>query len=193
MLDPERILQIIGSENKRLKENIDKVMKVSLMDGGGLDLAWAEVDVHDIIHELEDRFELVLKSDYGRITPILNASGTTVRADRTHLRNAIYNLVDNALKYSRGRAEVEIETANTPDGLLVEVRDKGIGIANKDVKHIFDKFFRVHSGSRHDVKGFGLGLHYVKTIIDAHSGRIEVNSAVGQGTTFRIQLPVNEH
>lgn len=192
-LEPERILQIIGSENTRLKENIDKVMKVSLMDGGGLDLAWAEVDVHDIIMELEDRFELVLKAGNGRIKPILKASGTQVLGDRTHLRNVIYNLVDNALKYSQGKADVEIETTNANGALQVEVRDKGIGIANNDLKHIFEKFFRVHSGSRHDVKGFGLGLHYVKTIVDAHRGHIEVNSAVGEGTIFRIQLPINEH
>lgn len=188
-LSAERILEMIGSENMRLKENIDRVMKVSLMDGGGLDLAWAEVDVHELIRELEDRFELAKTTDNGRIKPILKAEGSKIKGDRTHLRNAIYNLIDNALKYSSGRADVEIETTNTREGLLVEVRDQGIGIAARDVRHIFDKFFRVHSGSRHDVKGFGLGLHYVKTIVDAHSGRIEVSSKPGRGTTFRLQFP----
>ena len=114
-----------------------------------------------------------------------------IQADSVHITNVVYNLLDNAIKYCDGKAMIHILTKNERNGLLIEVSDNGIGIKKENIKLIFDKFYRVPTGNVHDVKGFGLGLFYVKLIIEAHKGKIEVKSTVGKGTTFSIWLPLS--
>jgi len=119
----------------------------------------------------------------------LGATDDAIRADEVHISNVLYNLIDNAIKYTTETPSIHVRTKNENKYLKIEIEDNGIGIKREDIPHIFEKFFRVHTGNRHDVKGFGLGLFYVKLIVDAHKGKIDVKSAVGKGTTFTILIP----
>ena len=149
------------------------------------------IDAHIIIDDVVNVFRLKTESMGGQIVTHLNASDTMLYADEMHLTNVLFNLLDNALKYKRPDVtpELTIETENHNNKLQISITDNGIGIKKEDLKKIFEKFFRVHTGNRHDVKGFGLGLAYVKNIIESHKGKITIDSTPGEGTTFTIQLP----
>ena len=167
--------KIINDETKRLRMQVEKVLQMSLFDrGGGLNnLKKEELDIDALIASVVDTFNL------------------KVQRDKMHLTNVFFNLMDNAVKYRREdtNLELEVKTWNDGDKLNISIQDNGIGIKKDDVKRIFEKFYRVQNGNRHDVKGFGLGLAYVKTIITAHKGDIRAESELGKGTKFIITLP----
>ena len=147
-------------------------------------------DMHELISTVIQNFEIRVHSDNGKITFLPNATDYTIYGDHVHITNVLFNLLDNAVKYSKENPEIEVMTENHKNKLVVSVKDHGIGIAKEHQKQIFERFYRVPTGNLHDVKGFGLGLHYVYKIIEAHNGTIEVESALNKGTTFIINFPI---
>ena len=180
---------IIYKENKRLEHQVERVLNVAKLDKDHVVLNKQEFDVNELLKEVKENFELHHLERGGSITVILHAERHIIQADNVHLTNVIYNLLDNAVKYCEGIPEIELITRNERNGLWVEITDNGIGIKKENLSMIFDKFYRVPTGNMHNVKGFGLGLYYVKLIIEAHGGRVLVKSTVGKGTTFSLFLP----
>ncbi len=194
-ISPERltsISRIIDDESKRLGFQVEKVLQTSIFEKGGIKLKFVPVDVHELIHAAVLNTKLKVKSKGGTIEDFLNAKNPTVNVDEMHFTNVIYNLIDNAIKYSKDEPQIRIETVNTQKGIIIKISDNGIGISKEHQKKVFEKFFRVPKGNVHDVKGFGLGLNYVKKIIDEHNAIIKVQSELGKGTTFQITLNVAE-
>lgn len=187
-----RFIGIIRQENKRMLQQVEKVLQMAQIDKKDFQLKVAEVDLHDLIRQAVDHLSLQVHQREGTINMQLNAGSHMIQGDQTHLSNVIHNLLDNANKYSANAPEITIHTHNVNDGVLIQVEDKGIGMTKEDQKHIFDKFYRVHTGNLHDVKGFGLGLSYVKAITSAHQGTIEVKSEPGKGSKFSIYLPIRQ-
>jgi two-component system phosphate regulon sensor histidine kinase PhoR len=148
--------------------------------------------VHQIITDILDNYQLQLKDKQGEIILHLNAKHDLISADEVHFTNLISNLVDNAIKYSKEKPRVTIATHCTKKYLIIRVEDNGIGMNKETVKRIFEKFYRAHTGNLHDVKGFGLGMSYVKTVLDAHKGKIKVESTLGKGSAFIIEMPLME-
>jgi two-component system phosphate regulon sensor histidine kinase PhoR len=182
---------IIFKENKRLENQVERVLNVAKLDKEQVILNKELFNVHELLDEVKENFEFNQTEIGGTITLDCSALDYQIQADSVHLTNVVYNLLDNAIKYCDGKAMIHILTKNERNGLLIEVSDNGIGIKKENIKLIFDKFYRVPTGNVHDVKGFGLGLFYVKLIIDAHKGKIEVKSTIGKGTTFSIWLPLS--
>ena len=190
--DPEKIKRyasIIHKENKRLENQVERVLNVAKLDKDKVVLKKSTIEIHEILQEVKDNFEFNQEDKGGTITMHLNADDDALRADDVHISNVLYNLIDNAIKYCEVDPVIEITTRNDQKFLIIEVADNGIGIPREDINQIFDKFFRVHTGNRHDVKGFGLGLYYVKLIIEAHKGTVNVKSTIGKGTTFTLKIP----
>ena len=189
--NPDRLrnyAKIIYNENNRLKSQVEKVLQIAALDKERVSLNKKRVNVHDIIGSLMQSISMSLEGE-ADLSSDLQATNPEILADEVHLTNIVYNLVDNALKYSQGNRKVTVATRDEKNGLCIAVEDNGIGISKEDRKHIFDKFYRVPTGNLHDVKGFGLGLHYVKLMVEAHKGRITLITEPGQGTRFDIYLP----
>lgn len=182
-------LDLIEHESKRLEGQVDKVLQIAMIDSGNFSLNKKELDVHEAITKVVESMSLVVNKRQGSIDLNLNASQSTVLADETHLVNVIYNLVDNALKYTIDIPTISITTYDNENGIEILIKDNGIGIGEEIQKYIFDKFYRAETGNVHNVKGFGLGLSYVKKIIEAHSGQIGLNSKINQGSEFRMYFP----
>ncbi|ULQ52622.1 sensor histidine kinase [Flavihumibacter fluvii] len=180
---------IIKEENKRMNKQVETILQAALMDRQEIQLNKRAVHVHNIIEQVLENFELQLQSKGGRADIQLNATNDEIMADDVHFTNLINNLIDNAVKYSKENLVLRISTLNTSKGIQVKIEDNGIGMTKESIKKIFEKFYRVHTGNLHNVKGFGLGLSYVKTIVDAHHGKIKVESALGKGTSFIIDMP----
>lgn len=180
---------MINQENKRLGLLVESVLKSATWDKGDLKLKKEEVDMHQIIKRVVENISIQVKSKSGEIIEKLDAENPIVNADTVHVTNLIYNLLDNANKYSPKRPQITISTNNYKDGLLLIIADKGMGIKRENLNKIFDKFYRVPTGNVHDVKGFGLGLNYVKAITEKHGGEIKVDSDYGKGTKFTIYIP----
>jgi two-component system phosphate regulon sensor histidine kinase PhoR len=192
--DPEKLKRyasIIYKENKRLENQVERVLNVAKMDKDTLHLKKEPFDMHDLISEAKDNFEFNQAEQGGEIQLDLQANQFLILADPVHVSNVIFNLLDNAIKYCEQTPAISIQTRNEKNGFVVEISDNGIGIKREDIKMIFDKFYRVPTGNLHNVKGFGLGLYYVKIIIEQHGGNIQVKSAIGKGTTFTIWLPIH--
>ena len=187
-----RFIGIIRQENKRMLQQVEKVLQMAQIDKKDFELKLSEVDMHEIIRQAVEHLTLQVQKREGQILVDLNAQQAVMEGDPTHLSNAIYNLLDNANKYSPEAPEIHISTVNLNGGIEIQVQDKGIGISKENQKHIFDKFYRVHTGNLHDVKGFGLGLSYVKAIANAHHGNIEVRSDPGKGSRFSLYLPLRQ-
>jgi two-component system phosphate regulon sensor histidine kinase PhoR len=190
--DPERFHRyatIIKNENNRLKAQVDRVLQVATLSPDKLKLKEEELDLHDIIQKAVATFQITANEKNGHITAQLDARHAVIRGDRVHITNIIYNLLDNACKYTERSPVISISTQNENENILVKVADNGIGIPAGDLKNIFEKFYRVPTGNIHNVKGFGLGLYYVKTIVKAHHGKISVKSQIGSGTEFCVALP----
>ena len=191
--DPERLrsyAEIIRAENERLRTQVERVLQLSTMDRGELQLKREPVDMHKVMEAVAGSFALQFKEREGELLVEPRATQAVVTGDPVHLANAVFNLVDNAMKYSPERPRVVLRSSNDRGRLCIAVQDNGIGIRREDLKHIFERFYRVHTGNVHNVKGFGLGLHYVQSIAQAHNGRVNVVSEQGKGSTFTLELPV---
>lgn len=184
-----RYANIIFDENLRLRNQVEQVLQISMLEKEEFKLKISKVDVHKVLENSIDIFNVILRDKGGIIHADLYALKTEIEADEVHFINVISNLLDNAIKYCNERADIRIMTRDTEKGIEIVVEDKGLGISNENLKHIFKKFYRVHTGDRHDVKGFGLGLFYVKTVINAHAGSIKVHSELKKGSTFTIYFP----
>jgi len=187
----EKIKHYIGiilEENDKLKLQVEQVLNMSALEKGEIPLQETELDVHQLIHECIKNISLQIENKQGHLTLDLNAEHSVVTGDKTHLANALCNLVDNAIKYSKDKPEISIQTSNKDHHLIIAISDKGIGIEKEYHEKVFDKFFRVPTGNLHDVKGFGLGLAYIKKIIELHGGKIELESEKEKGTKFIITL-----
>jgi signal transduction histidine kinase len=181
--------RIIADESKRLGFQVEKVLQMAIFDRGKLKLKIREVNINDLVSSVIGNFDLRAKNKNGMIETHLKASNPVIHVDEHHFTNMISNLIDNALKYSGDNPRVEVTTRDTPRGTKIMVKDYGIGISPEDQKRIFEKFYRVPTGNIHNVKGFGLGLSYVKKIVEVHGGNIKINSDVGKGTEFSIFIP----
>jgi len=179
---------MIDEENKRLRTMAEHILRSASIEKDGLKLNLENLDVHELIHASVNSKQINAASKGGRIEQYLSAENTTVIGDRTHLINVIINLLDNALKYNLEQPLIKVKTKNLQNGILISVEDNGIGISKANQKKIFDKLFRAHTGNRHDFKGFGLGLSYVKAIVEQHKGRISVESEPEKGSIFHIYL-----
>lgn len=187
-----RFADIIRQENKRMLSQVEKVLQMALIDKKDFKLKITDIDVHELIGQAVEHMRLQVTKRGGRITSRLNAENSMIQGDATHISNMIHNLLDNANKYSPDEPEIEIATRNVSNGVEIAITDKGIGLTKEAKKQIFDKFYRVHTGNLHDVKGFGLGLSYVKAMVTAHKGSIDVESELGKGSTFILFLPYQQ-
>ena len=183
--------ELIDNEGKRLKSQVDKVLQMALIDSGNFKLEKRQVDLHSLITKVAKSFELIINERGGEIELELNAKNSTIYADETHLNNIIYNLLDNAQKYTEESPKIQIFTSDQDDGIELSVKDNGIGMGKETQRFVFDKFYRAESGNVHNVKGFGLGLSYVKSVVDAHRGRIGIKSQQDIGSEFKIYLPIS--
>lgn len=186
-----RYVGIIGEENKRLGVQVENVLKSAIWGSKAFKMNLEPIHFNQIITEAASKFEMQLKEKQGEIVLELNAKSDALMADKVHITNAVYNLIDNAIKYTPQEPKIIIKTINNGDNFIVSVCDNGIGISKENQKKIFDKLFRVPTGNLHDTKGFGLGLNYVKTVAERHDGRIKVVSKINKGSTFTLLLPMN--
>lgn len=189
-----RLGDVINNETQRLRFQVEKVLQMSLMEKGGVALKLQELDAHDIICNVAETFSLKVAQCGGSLETKLEAYNPFIDADEMHFTNVIFNLLDNAVKYKREEVPLQlvVRTWNNDRNLCISISDNGIGIQKEALKHIFDRFYRVHTGDRHNVKGFGLGLAYVRTMMDMHHGTIKAQSEPGKGTTFTITIKCNE-
>jgi len=188
----DRISGVIFEESKRLSMQVEKVLQTAIFNEGRLKLKFKIIDLHSIIESVVSTFELKVHSYGGQIIFNLNATSHYIYGDEVHITNVLFNLLDNAVKYCKVEPIIEIETENIKNEISVTIKDNGIGIAKEHQKQIFERFYRVPTGNIHDVKGFGLGLHYVNKIIEAHNGKIKVESALNKGTNFIINIQTKE-
>lgn len=184
-----RYAEVIYDENKRLGGQVEKVLQMAVLDRQDYNLKISKADVHELIQNAINKMSLQIADKSALIVTELEARHSTSLVDETHFTNIILNLLDNAIKYSREKPEIAVTTRNIESGLIIKIADKGIGMSKEAQKRIFEKFYRVPTGNIHDVKGFGLGLSYVKKMIEAHRGTIQVESEPEKGTTFVIFLP----
>ncbi len=185
----KRYVSIIQTENNRLEKQVDKVLQVAKLGEGKIKLEIQEVDLHKLIRNAVEVFKVSVEANEGYVYCDLEAENHILHIDKVHVTNIIYNLVDNAVKYSDEAPFISITTYNVKKGIKIEIKDKGIGIKREHLPHLFERFFRVPKGSVHNVKGFGIGLFYVKYVVQKHDGTISVESKYGEGTTFTIYLP----
>ncbi len=181
--------EIIKTENRRMRNQAEKILQMATLEEKDFVLSRERLDMHRVIADAVDSIQLRVTDRKGSIVCHLNAKIHKVSADRVHLSNIIHNLLDNAVKYSENAPQITVRTYDSDRGLGIRIEDCGIGISAEDQKHVFDKYFRTPTGNRHDVKGFGLGLSYVKLMVEAHGGRISLNSKLGEGTEIEIVLP----
>lgn len=191
--EPERLsnyANIIKEENNRLKNQVDKVLQLATLEEDKLNLENEDIDLHELIQSSVKSFGLIMKERVGEISCELNADKFIFNGDRIHITNTLHNLIDNAIKYTPENPKVEVATNHHKGWIEISVKDNGLGIPADGQKYIFDKFYRAPTNNVHDVKGFGLGLNYVKTIVEAYNGSVKLISKEGEGSTFVIKLPV---
>ena len=189
----QRLSGVISSETKRLRFQVDKVLQMSMFDDKNTAaLNMKELDANELIAGIVNTFAMKVGQSGGSITTSLDATDPYIKVDEMHFTNVVFNLLDNAVKYKKHDVpiELEIHTSNAGGKFVLTVKDNGIGMKKEHLKKIFDRFYRVHTGNVHNVKGFGLGLAYVKQIVRAHRGTIHAESESGVGTTFVIVLPL---
>ena len=184
-----RFIKMITDENKRLSILVESILQTSILDKGEFKLKISPVDVHEIINQAIQNTQLLIDQRNGIITKQLDATNCLIIADKVHLTNIIFNLIDNAVKYTSDTPHILISTKDGTGGIEITIKDNGIGISKDNLRKIFDKFYRVPTGNVHNVKGFGLGLSYVKAVVEKHNGTIHVESEIGKGSTFKILMP----
>lgn len=185
----EHYAGIIRDENEKLRLQVEQVLSMTALERGEIPIQKTELDFHVLIHDSLKCMSLQIENKLGGLKLNLDAERFVIMGDKTHLTNALCNLVDNALKYAQKKPELLIKTANIGHQLIILICDEGIGIKKEYQKKVFEKFFRVPTGDVHDVKGFGLGLAYIKKIVELHGGSIELQSEPGKGTIFTLSLP----
>ncbi len=183
------LASMIAQETERLSFQVEKILQMAIIEKGRVRFKFTDIDVHEIIEKTLISFDLKVQALGGNIKSDLKAEHTGIYADKLHFSNIVHNLIDNAVKYSGDNVEIIIKTYNKNDYIVIDFTDKGIGINKEHLKHIFEQFYRVPTGNLHNVKGFGLGLSYVKRIVDDFNGEIKVKSETGKGTTFSVFLP----
>lgn len=186
----ERYASIIKEQNQRLNNQVEKVLQVAKMEKENFRLTLEQVDLNALIEDIVDSAGIKIQEVGGSITSHLSPSQPTIQADKLHLTNIMYNLIDNSIKYCKDKPVIRIRTRRDGNTVVLSIEDEGIGISKEHTSKIFDKFFRVPTGNVHNVKGFGLGLFYVKNIIKAHGWGIKIDSKVDQGTIFYVSMNV---
>lgn len=181
---------VIKEENKRMNKHVETILQAAVTDKQEMQLNRQPLRVHEILEELVTKYELQISDKNGVCDLFLNAGRDNIEGDPVHFRNMLSNLIDNAVKYSEENLHIKISTLSLKKSIVIKIEDNGIGMSKETVKRIFEKFYRAHTGNLHNVKGFGLGLSYVKTMVDAHNGKIRVDSAVGKGTIFTLEFPL---
>ncbi|MFM2361880.1 MAG: hypothetical protein RLZZ316_782 [Bacteroidota bacterium] len=179
---------IIKEENKRMNKQVETILQAALMDKQEIQLNKKPVQVHAVIEGILDNFQLQLNEKQATLDLQLNAKNDLIAADEVHFTNLVANLMDNAVKYSKEQLHLKLSTSSSGKYITIRLEDNGIGMSKETQKRIFEKFYRAHTGNIHNVKGFGLGLSYVKTMVDAHEGKIKVDSMLGRGTVFTIDM-----
>ena len=184
-------IDIITQENKRLKGLVDTVLKTAILDKGQVKLKLETLNLLEVVYSIVSKFELIIQQRNGKIKMENEISEMIFVGDYQHLIAMFQNIIDNAIKYSKENPNILITCLETTDNFVFKIKDNGIGISKENQSKIFDKLFRVPTGDLHDIKGFGLGLNYVKSIVELHNGNISIESTKNQGSTFTIELPKN--
>jgi two-component system phosphate regulon sensor histidine kinase PhoR len=185
-----RYLQMIKDENKRMHAQVENVLRISKLEKKELDIEKENNDIHDILEDAIEHVNLIVEDREGSIIRHFNATRTSVLLNDVHFTNVMVNILDNAIKYSSNIPMIEVFTENVKEFIIIKVKDNGIGMSKVAQKRIFEKFYREHTGDVHNVKGHGLGLAYVKRIVEDHNGEVYVESEKGKGSTFIIKLPL---
>lgn len=185
-----RYLQMIRDENKRMHAQVENVLRISKLEKKELDITKEPTVVHDVIEDAIEHVNLILEDKNGTVVKHLNAARTTCLINEVHFTNVLVNILENAIKYSPDSPKIEIFTENIKDMILIKVKDHGLGMSKIAQKRVFEKFYREHTGDIHNVKGHGLGLAYVKRIVEDHNGHVYVESEKGKGSTFIIKIPL---
>jgi len=186
----QRYLQMIRDENKRMHAQVENVLRISKLEKRELEISKEPTNVHDIVEDAIEHINLIVEDRGGVVKTNLNAKRTTILLNDVHFTNVIVNILDNAVKYSPEAPVIEVSTENVKDYVLIKVKDNGAGMSKTAQKRIFEKFYREHTGDLHNVKGHGLGLAYVKRIVEDHNGQIFVESEKGKGSTFTVKMPL---
>ena len=190
--EPKKIKKyanVILDENHRLQTQVEQILQLAALEIGSLRYRSFKVDVHQLIQNVLDSFEIRIKEAKIDMKVKLDAENHFILGDKEHLQNVFYNLVDNAIKYTTKDPRIKIKSWNVNDGIMIRVEDNGIGIRKEHQKEIFKNLYRVPTGNIHEARGFGLGLYYVKMVIDHHNGSIGLNSQPGTGSSFNVFLP----
>lgn len=183
-------VNIISDENRRMQMLIETILQNAKMSNKNFAINRKDVNLHEVINKTANSFKLTLDSKSGEFQIHLEAQSPIIFADELHITNLIYNLLDNAIKYSKESPKIDIRTRSDNNSITLSVKDNGIGISKENLKHIFEKFYRVPTGNVHNVKGFGIGLNYVSQVVSLHNGKIAVESELGVGSSFHITLPL---
>lgn len=185
---------IIKEENQRMNKQVEAILKASQFEKQEVELEKMPVHVHEIIKQISDKFLLQLQEKNGKAELNLHASNDLIKADEVHFTNLVNNLVDNAVKYSKEHVPIhlKISSTNSNGKLILKFEDNGIGMSKETQKRVFEKFYRAHTGNLHNVKGFGLGLNYVKSVAQSHNGTVKVESALGKGSIFTLEFPLEK-
>jgi two-component system, OmpR family, phosphate regulon sensor histidine kinase PhoR len=181
---------IIKEENKRMNKQVETILQAAMLDKQEVQLNLKNLHAHDLINSALNNINLQVAEKGGTMDINLQATKDEVMADEVHFTNLVNNLLDNAVKYSKDNLHIKLSTSNTGNQFRIKIEDNGIGMNKETVARIFEKFYRAHTGNLHNVKGFGLGLSYVKTMVDAHEGTIKADSVLGKGSTFLISFPL---
>ncbi|MCB0737889.1 MAG: HAMP domain-containing histidine kinase [Bacteroidetes bacterium] len=188
-----RLGSLIKKENERLKSQVDRVLQMERLDRGKIKLELDIYHLNELISGVIENAKIQIEQRSGIINCKLNAIKDEVKVDELHITNIVYNLIDNAIKYSGELVEITVQSWNDNHYVFFSIEDKGLGIPPENIDRIFERFYRVPTGNRHDVKGFGLGLSYVKELVELHKGKIKVASKPNKGSIFTVQLPINKN
>ena len=191
--DPQRLWKyadLIEKENNRMKNQVEQVLQIAAMDNSELELKLEDINIHSMLQSATETMQPVFETEEASVQWALNAQNDLITGDRLHLSSVFYNLLENAVKYCKKVPEIIISTEDLNNRILITVKDNGIGMSREHLKRVFGRFYRVPTGNVHDVKGFGLGLNYVKLVVKAHRGMVSAESIPDAGSTFKIELPL---